>query len=399
MNAETHRWPPYSTRLLVALALVAANLRMGITSVGPVLDQIRAGTGLSGPGAGVLTSLPVLTFAALGATSPWLARRFGVDRVVAAAMALLAVALVLRVLGGVPFLVTGTVAVCAGIAVANVLLPVVVKTRFPLRIGSVTGVYTAALAGGSALAAGVTAPLETLGGWRLGLAAWALPAALAVVIWVSATVGGRRGASQPSSRSAQTTVAGGSSRRLWGRPRAWAMIVFFGTQSLLAYAAMGWLPAIYRDAGFSTTEAGGLLSLSILVGVPVSFLIPSLAARSSHQRWWALGVTGASLAGLTGLLLSPAAGGWVWAALIGVGNGAFPLALAFFSLRAATTRDTAWLSSAGQSLGYLLAATGPLGVGFLQAVTGGWTAPLLLLIGAMVLQAAAGLVAGRAGHV
>jgi CP family cyanate transporter-like MFS transporter len=382
--------------LLVAVALVAANLRIAITSVGAVLDQVGNATGLSAPQAGVLTALPVFSFALLGGASPALVRRFGVDRVMGAAMSLLTLALVVRLVGDATWLLTGTLLACAGIAVANVLVPVVVKQRFALRIGFVTGLYTAALAAGSALAAGVTAPIVLAGGWRLGLGIWAVPAALAAAAWLTAT-GALRSTSQPR-RADRGPRVRPVSKRLWSSPRTWALALFFGTQSLLAYSVMGWLPAIYRDAGFSETSAGTLLAISILVGVPVSFTVPSLAARNHHQSWWAVGLTAAAIAGLTGLLVAPAEAALLWAVLLGVGGGAFPLALAFFSLRAAAPPDTAWLSAVGQSLGYLLAIVGPLGVGFLHATVGGWTAPLALLICAMVIQAGAGYVAGRAGH-
>lgn len=382
--------------LLVAVALVAANLRMAVTSVGSVLDLVIAGTGLTPAAGGVLTALPVLSFALLGGLSPWLARRLGVERAIAAATALLAVALVLRVLGGPLWLMAGTFLACTGIAAANVLVPVVVKQRFPMRVGFVTGVYTAALAGGSALAAGLTAPLaDAAGSWRVGLGFWAVPAATALVLWWAAT----------RSTSARGRRARGPARvphptgRLWRSPRTWALTAFFGTQSLLAYSVMGWLPAMFRDAGLSAAASGTLLAVSILLGVPVSFLVPSLAARRRQQSGWAVALTAASAAGLLGMLLAPAEGAWLWVVLLGIGNGAFPLALAFFSLRSGSTDDTAWLSAVGQSIGYTLAIVGPLGVGVLRAGTDGWTAPVLLLLTAMVVQAVAGAVAGRAGHV
>jgi MFS transporter, CP family, cyanate transporter len=398
VHSETGRGRNASTGwLLVAVALVAANLRIAITSVGAVLDQVGSATGLSTAQAGVLTALPVFSFALLGGASPALVRRFGIDRVMGAAVSLLTLALVVRLVGDPIWLLTGTLLACAGIAVANVLIPVVVKQRFSLRIGFVTGVYTAALAAGSALAAGVTAPIALAGGWRLGLGIWVVPAALAAVAWLTATRALRSTAAHQR-HAGRGPRERPSSRRLWSSPRTWALTLFFGTQSLLAYSVMGWLPAIYRDAGFSETGAGTLLAISILVGVPISFTVPSLAARNRHQSWWAVGLTAAAILGLTGLLVAPAGAALLWAILLGVGGGAFPLALAFFSLRAAAPPDTAWLSAVGQSLGYLLAIVGPLGVGFLHASTGGWTAPLALLICAMAVQAGAGFVAGRAGH-
>lgn len=383
--------------LVLAVAAVALNLRAPVAGIGPVLEEISAATGLSPGGAGVLTSLPVLAFACVGLASPWLARRLGTERAIAAAMAVLAVALATRVTGGAAALLVGTLVACAGIAAVNVLLPVVVKTWLEHRVGLVTGLYTAVMSGGSALAAAGTEPLASAvgapgSGWRLAVGVWAVPAAVALGIWLAA-FGHRRSAGPAPG----VPVAGGA-WGLLGRPVVWALTVFFGTQSLLFYALLGWLPEVYRDAGIDPRTAGAMLSVCVLVGVPAFLVVPMLAARSEGQRAWALGLTAAAAVGLGGLLVAPAEGAWVWAVLLGVGNAAFPLALSLFALRTRDPGETATVSAVGQSLGYLLAAAGPLTVGLLREQSGSWTAPLVLLLAVMAVQAAAGLVAGRRGH-
>jgi MFS transporter, CP family, cyanate transporter len=400
---------PSPLLLLAAVVLVAVKLRAPISGFGAVLAEVRAATGLSAAAAGLVTSMPMLCFAVVGALSPWLSRRFGLDRAIGWSVVVLVAALLLRVTGGVPMLLLGTLLVCSGIAVVNVLLPVVVKQRFPHRIGPVTGAYTAALAGGSAFAAGVSAPLAEVVGWRTALGCWALLGAAAVVLWAVAV----RASPGPAPLISPDDVllddvlpddvAASAARAPWWtslhylltHPLSWAVAVFFGAQSCLAYIQMGWLPAIYRDAGFDARTAGAMLAVSIVVGVPISLIVPSLAARRPDQRAWAVGLTLSSAVGLLGLILAPVGGAWVWALLIGVGTGAFPLALTMFSLRTETAADTGALSAFGQGVGYLLGAAGPLGFGLLHDSSGAWTVPLLALLAVTGVQVLAALVAGR----
>ncbi|MEE6295456.1 MFS transporter [Georgenia wangjunii] len=440
---------------LAAVVAVALNLRAAISSVGPVLEEIQAGVELSAGAAGVLTSLPVLCFAVVGLASPWLGRRFGIERAIAAAVVVLGVSLLVRVAGGPVPLFLGTLTACGSIAAVNVLMTVVVKTRFPHRVGLVTGVYTSAMAGGSAAAAALSAPVAAAvgladSGWRVALAVWAVPCLVAVALWFAAlrrwrtqdggagaagatggepttgragdpaagvrvaaqTAGGAvsdapvaaaRLGTEPVSASATASVPAApravDARALLRYPRVWALTIFFGTQSLLFYVALGWLPAIYRDAGLDAATAGTLLSVSVLVGVPAFLVVPVLAARRPGQRRWTVGLTAAAAGGLVGLLVAPAEGAWLWAVLLGLGNACFPLALSLFALRTSVPAQTATVSAVGQSLGYLIAAAGPLAVGLLHEWTGSWTTPLLVLLGLMVVQAGTGMVAGRSGHI
>jgi CP family cyanate transporter-like MFS transporter len=384
---------PTTWLALAGLVLLAGNLRAPISSLGSVLQHVRADLGLSASTAGLVTSLPLLCFGVVGAVTPWLARRWGVDRVIGASLAVLTIALVARVVGGSTALVAGTLVLCTGIAVANVLLPVVAKQRFPSRVGPVTGVYTAALAAGSAMAAAVSAPVADRAGWQVGLGSWAVLAAVALGTWGALVVR----APGPPRRIDDTTTPASSPAvgPLLRYPVTWALTVFFGAQAVIAYVQMGWLPAIYVDAGTSQTTAGALLAGSILIGVPVYFVVPVLAVRLAGQRVLAIALSVVTAAALIGLMLSPARGAWVWAALLGLGSGAFPLALTLFVLRGASVAQTAALSAIAQSAGYLLAAVGPLAVGVLRDATGAWTVPLTALLGVVAAQGIAGCMAGR----
>jgi CP family cyanate transporter-like MFS transporter len=327
-------------------------------------------------------------------------------------MALLAAGQVARALAGsaVPFLLWSTLAL-SGIAVANVLLPALVKQYFPDRIGLVTGAYTMTMIFGASVAAAVSVPVaQAAGSWRVGLGGWAVLAVLAALLWLPAAL--RRatdrgapaaGAALPADALSAGPVPGPLRAPVRVRPArtrlGWAMAVYFGCQSLGAYAVMGWLAQLFRDAGFAPATAGLLLALITAVGVPVAFLVPSLAIRVRDLRLLILGLPAASVAGYLGLALAPAGAAVLWVLLIAAGQASFPLVLTMLGLRARTPEGIVALSAFAQSTGYLFAGLGPLLVGVLYDATGGWTVPLALLIAVVGGQVVAGLVAARPRHI
>jgi CP family cyanate transporter-like MFS transporter len=288
-----------------------------------------------------------------------------------------------------------------GIAVSNVLMPVIVKRWFPDRVGSMTGLYSMALALGTAAAAAVTVPMaDALGGsWQSGLAVWAGLAAVAVLPWIALVR--QRGAQPPA--EVHTPVEPGNEAHARVQPAlritrsrtAWALAVFFGLQATAAYITMGWMAQIFRDAGVPAGTAGLLLAVTMVMGVPLAFVIPRVATRLPHQGpiVIALGVCG--LAGYAGLYAAPAGGAWAWALLLGVSNCAFPLALTLVGMRARTGAGVAQLSAFAQSAGYLISIPGPLLVGVLYQHSGGWGLPIALMTGLMIPQMIVGVLAGR----
>ncbi|MGW0946623.1 MFS transporter [Streptomyces sp. NPDC002623] len=452
-RAVTHAW---TRRLLVVgIVLAALNLRPAITSLGALLEEVRDGLGMSGSAAGLLTSVPPLCFAVFGVMAPRLARRFGPGAVVCAGMGAIAAGLLVRpyVAGTAGFLAASALALM-GIAVSNVLMPVIVKRHFPDRVGSMTGLYSMALALGTATAAAITVPMtETLGGnWRTGLAVWAALAAAAVLPWLllardrgagagadpgaGAGVGRARTADErperrpgkpaeqerPQAGEESATRAGGprsaaQNHARGGRPSAaqahayvprpsaplritrsrtaWALAVFFGLQATAAYITMGWMPQIFRDAGVPASTAGLLLAVTMAMGVPLAFVIPRVATRLPQQGPIVLALGGCGLVGYAGLYLAPAGGAWAWALLLGVANCAFPLALTMVGMRARTGVGVAQLSAFAQSTGYLISIPGPLLVGVLYQHSGGWGLPLALMAALLVPQTVVGVLAGR----
>ncbi|MFD7772141.1 CynX/NimT family MFS transporter [Streptomyces sp. NPDC059787] len=388
----------WRTRLLVVgIVLAALNLRPAITSLGALLEEVRDGLGMSGSVAGLLTSVPPLCFAVFGVTAPRLARRFGAGAVVCAGMVAIGAGLLIRpyVGGTAAFLATSALALM-GIAVSNVLMPVIVKRWFPDRVGSMTGLYSMALALGTATAAAVTVPLtDALGGnWHSGLALWAALAAAAVLPWLPFVRA--REPEHDGVRAGRDTPAGAPVRLRVTRSRtAWALAVFFGLQATAAYITMGWMAQIFRDAGVPAGTAGLLLAVIMVMGVPLAFVIPRLATRLPHQGpiVLALGVSG--LVGYAGLYFAPAAGAWAWAVLLGIANCAFPLALTMVGMRARTGAGVAQLSAFAQSTGYLISIPGPLLVGVLYQHSGGWGLPIALMAALMIPQMIVGVLAGR----
>ncbi|MFI1485890.1 CynX/NimT family MFS transporter [Streptomyces sp. NPDC020747] len=409
-DAELH--PPatraWLTRaVIIGIVLTALNLRPAITSLGALLEEVRDGLGMSGSFAGLLTSVPPLCFAVFGVMAPRLARRFGPAAVVCAGMVAIAAGLVIRPFAGntAGFLVASALALM-GIAVSNVLMPVIVKRWFPDRVGSMTGLYSMALALGTASAAAVTVPMtRALGGsWHAGLAVWAGLAAVAVLPWIP-LVRARGTALSTDAASAPAPTHGASSASAAGQEpsplritrsrTAWALAVFFGLQATAAYITMGWMAQIFRDAGVPAGTAGLLLAVTMVMGVPLAFVIPRLASRLPSQGpiVVALGVCG--LVGYAGLYLAPAGGAWAWALLLGIANCAFPLALTMVGMRARTGAGVAQLSAFAQSTGYLISIPGPLLVGVLYQHSGGWGLPIALMAGLMIPQIVVGILAGR----
>lgn len=384
--------------VLVGMLLVALNLRAAVTSLGALLDEVRGGLGLSGTMAGLVTTLPTIAFAGLGALTPWLVRRWPAARVLVLAMLALTVGQVLRVAtdSAAVFVLTSALAL-AGIAVANILLPMLVKQHFPGRTGLMTGAYTMALTVGTTVAAASAVPVaHAFGSWRAGLGVWAALAALAVLPWVPLAL--RAGAARRRATPAVAVAA--PSRVRPGRTRlGWAMAVYFGTQSLSGYAIMGWLAQLFRDAGYSAAGAGLLLAGVTALGVPVALVMSALTGRLRTLRPLVLALTGFSTVAYLGLAVAPHGPAPFWVLLLALGQGAFPLILTTIGLRARTAEGTVALSAFAQSTGYVIAALGPLLVGILYEATGGWTAPLGFLLAALAVQTTAGMVIARPRHI
>lgn len=370
--------------LMLAVVLLAANLRAPIIALGPVVYFVQQDLAISASLMGLVSTLPVLCFAAFSPLAPLLARRLGVEETLIMALLVLLVGVLLRsVWHSAAGLLLGTVLLSMAIAMGNVLLPSVVKLNFPLRVGLMTGVFSAVMSLTAGLASGVAVPLAQSGGWPLALGIWAVVALLALAVWLAVRLwrGHRPLPDVPSGEANRVPV------RVWRSRLGWSISLFMGLQSLMYYTMASWLPAILISKGISPTDAGWYGSILQWVGLPAVFAVSMLAEKMTNQQSLALVVAMCNVLGVLGIWLMPGTWAWLSVALVGVGAaGVFSLSLMFFHLRTDNTTEAARLSAMAQSVGYLVAAAGPLGAGVLFDLTRSWHVALGLLVLLMLLK-------------
>jgi MFS transporter, CP family, cyanate transporter len=381
--------------VVAGLLLVAANLRAGITTVGPVLTEVQDDLGLPSSTASILISLPLLAFAVISPIAPRLTRRLGLERALTLALLVLAVGLVARSLPGLVLLWLGTALLGVAIAVLNVALPALVKRDFPNRIGQMTGAYSVVQSTMAAAAAGIAVPVAnaTALGWRLPLGMWAGLALIAVGVMVPQLR--RHTVVTPAEDDVHLSVDHTPWRSPWRCALGWQVTAFMGLQSVGYYILVTWLPAIERSAGVGESAAGVHQLLLNGFGIVGSITCSALMNRLPDQRPLAVGGPVLFIVAAVGLLWQPGYGA-LWAAVAGVGGGTcIVLALSFFGLRTRNHGQAADLSGMAQSVGYLLAAAGPIVIGALHDRSGSWTPGLIVLIGLEVCLMVFGWFAGR----
>lgn len=378
--------------LLLSLLLVAINLRPALSSLAPVLRQVQASLGLSGAGAGLLTTLPVLCLGLCAPLAPRLAQRFGTERTILWMLLLLAGGVTLRALHGIFGMFAGTIISGASIGIIGVLLPGIVKREFPDKADIMTGAYTMALCFGAAMAAGFTVPLSRLfDSWPMALAFWSAPALATALIW------------RPQLRRSHphaAPAAGRSGAAIWRDRLAWQVTLYMGLQSSLAYCVFGWLAVILQDRGISAVSSGLLVSASVMVQLLTALGAPWLASRHRDQRPMITAMLALTLAGLSGCLYAPTGTLAVWAIILGLGQGGtFSMALSLIVLRSPDAATAARLSGMAQGIGYTLASLGPLLLGLIHEATHGWQAAGWLFAAIVAGALLTGVGAGREGLV
>lgn len=350
-----------------------------------MVGAIAKGTGIPTSAAGLLTTLPLVAFGLISPLSPGFVRRWGIERSLFLGLLILTVGTVLRAAGSVPALLMGMFLIGAGIALGNVLLPSLVKRDFPHQIGLLTGLYSTVMNIFAALSSGISVPLSHISGlgWQGALASWALLSSLAMAFLLPQL---------KNSVKTQSSLHFG----LWKSPVAWQITLFMGLQSFLFYVNVAWIPTLLYDRGMSLSQSGWMVSLLQFVSLPGSFVMPIVAGKRKSQRSLVLFISLLFLAGYLGLLLGSVSLSWIWMILIGLAGGAsISLALMFFGLRSRNHDEAAELSGMAQSVGYLLAALGPVSIGILHHVTGTWTVPLWVLVMTVIVMLGFGLGAAR----
>jgi CP family cyanate transporter-like MFS transporter len=337
----------------------------------------------------LLVTIPVICFSLAAFAGPPLSARIGEERALLVMCGALCMGLVLRPWWPSASLFAGTVVCGIAVAVMNVMMPSVLRRRFPTRLGEMTAAYTMALSIGAALASGLTVPLVNAFGGAVApaLAVWSVAAAVAFGVWLV-----QLRVPRPGPRAA------GAELGLLRHPLAWQITLFFGVQSALFYALLSWLPTIYRDHGTDAATAGGVLAWMTFIGIAGNFAAPQIAARFQRARLSVILSAGATTLGVLGVLLAPTAAPFVWATLLGIGTaGTFSLTLLLMASRARDSTIAARLSSMAQGLGYMISVVGPLGVGLVHSMSGSWTAPLLLVIGLCAATLLSGVAGARPG--
>lgn len=390
MITPTKRSPLQQFLLITGILLIGINLRPALAGVGPLVGAIRDSTGLSNTLLGLLTTLPLLAFAGLSTLTPLFTKRFGIEETLAGALLLLTTGILLRVIHSPLALFGGTLLLGIAIAFGNVLLPTLVKRDFPHKTGLMTSFYSSAMGFGAMAAAGISVPLA-FGqgwGWRWALGAWAVPSAIAFLVWLPQT----RNTTLPKhSRSFLKAM-----KDLGGSKLAWQVALFMGLQSFAFYVILAWLPEILVDRGLDSEYAGWMLSLSQGMGVLGTLIIPTWAERMKDQRLAVWIVVIMELMSLIGLLLPGTSWVPLWVSLIGIAlGGSFGLALLFIVLRTQNTETATELSGMSQSIGYSLAAVGPTLFGALHDLTGAWLMPLGLLFLILFIKLFMGLGAAK----
>ncbi|WP_239093989.1 MFS transporter [Bacillus sp. B15-48] len=386
----------YLYLFIIGIVLIAFNLRPGITSIGPLIGMIKRDVGLTHWSAGLLMSLPLVVFAIISPLVPKIAARLTNERALLIGLVVLIIGISMRSIPMAFFLFCGTLFVGAGITLGNVLLPAVVKEKFPQKFGLMTSVYSVSLGLMASLASGVSVPFATKLnlGWQGAQFVWVIPAILAIIVWTFLL--------KSNQKSQQVQMqAGFKSPQMWRSPLAWQVALFFGCQSFLFYVTISWLPEILHSQGMSLETAGWMLAFTQIVGLPASFIVPVLAGRYQSQVWIAFTLGMCSILGYSGLLFGSSYPILIISiVLIGIVlGGSFTLVLSYIGLRARNGTQAAALSGMAQSTGYILAAIGPLFIGYLYDLTHVWTTPLIALIVVSFLVMIFSMIAGRNRYV
>ncbi len=359
-----------------------------------MIENIRIDTSLSNVFLGLLTTLPLIAFAIISTTAPLFTKRFGIGLTLFAALILLIIGILIRSIDWLPALYLGTVFLGIAIAFGNVLLPSLTKRNFSSQSGLITSFYSSTMAIGASLAAGFSIPLidEFNFGWRGSLVVWVVLAFIALLVWLPQLWRLKRVNSNSDFLKA--------TKKMFQSSLAWKVAFFMGLQSFTFYVILAWLPAILLSRGYDAQFSGWMLSLSQATGILGSLIIPFLAGKRNDQRGIVIFLVIIESIGLLGLVIPNEISVSLWVTLIGfVLGGTFGLALLFIVLRSKDVESTTELSGMAQSIGYLIAAIGPILIGRIFDMTNNWNIPLILLVVVASIKLFMGLAVGKQGNV
>jgi len=373
-------WKGTTLLLVFGVIFIASTLRMPLTVVGPIVSFIRDDLGISYVLAGFLTTIPLLAFAIISPFAPVVARKLGLELTLFLSTILLAFGIVLRSLGTTGLLVFGTVLIGVAISFGNVLIPGLLKLKFPYHVGLLMAFFTMSMNLTAGLGAGISYPIANSSlGWQGALAVALILVLLTILIWIPQL---KMNKPEPATTAHKT-----GKQPIWKSPVTWAVTGAMGLQSLLFYTTAAWIPEIYIAQGLAPDKAGWMFSIMQFSQVPMALAVPIIASKMTSQRPLVIMFTSFYLVGFVGVVMEWTTLGILWMILLGLAGGAsFSLAMMFFTLRTRTAFEAADLSGFAQSLGYLFAAIGPILFGYLHDLFGSWnTAGWLFVVVAMTL--------------
>lgn len=347
--------------IMASVALVALNLRPSMAAFGPLLSQIRAEIPLSFTVASLLTMLPVMAMGAAMFAGIRVARVIGEHRAITLSLVTIAVATASRLFVDQDYeLVISAVIAGVGIALAQAVMPALIKSRFPSSVSLFMGLYVTSIMGGAAVAASF-APfvMETYGSWRVGLGIWSLLAVVALLIW--GTVRGAVG-------NAMDHAVGPVVRDLHvSNGRSWLLAVFFGVGTASYTCVLAWLAPYYVEHGWSEQSAGLTLGFLTAMEVISGLVTPAIANRSKDRRLVLVVLLLLIIAGFIGLVLLPDRFSLLWPCLLGLGiGGLFPMSLIVAMDHIDSPMRAGNLTAFVQGIGYLVAGLSPLVAGVIR---------------------------------
>lgn len=371
--------------VILAIVFIASTLRAPLTSVGPVVDEIKQVMEINNSVAGILTTIPLIIFAIVSPFVSKVTARLTMSRTILYSTMLLIVALYLRIAGDFTLFLIGTVILGIAIAFGNVVLPSYVKWYFPMQIGLATGIYSGTMNFTAGLGGGLSFPLSEITplGFRLSLSFWILFAIIAIILWIPKA---RKGVQLEKATAIAEQQDRPKKVTITKSKLAWMVALTMGFQSMVFYTVVAWVPSILVDRGLDPSTAGYLLMLNQFSQVPMTFTFPIIASKLKDQRILVMIITVLFLVGFSLFFTQSLVLLIIGIIIAGLAMGAcFSLCMTFFSIRARTSDGSISLSGFGQSVGYLIAAVGPFLIGYLHDVTESWDSGIIALIVMSVL--------------
>ncbi|ANK38387.1 permease [Staphylococcus equorum] len=366
--------------VIIAIVFIASTLRAPLTSVGPVIEEIKQVMEIDNSVAGILTTIPLIIFAIVSPLVSKVTSRLTMSRTIFYSTILLIVALFLRIAGDFNLFIIGTLLLGIAIAFGNVVLPSYVKWYFPMQIGLATGIYSGTMNFTAGLGGGLSFPLSEISpiGFRLSLSFWIIFGVIALLLWIPKA---RTGAKLEQATVDQSKLKTSKKVNIVKSKLAWMVALTMGFQSMVFYTMVAWVPSILIDRGLEPTTAGYLLMLNQFSQVPMTFIFPIVASKLKDQRILVVIITILFLIGFSLFFTQSLVLLIIGIVIAGLAMGAcFSLCMTFFSIRANTSEGSISLSGFGQSVGYLIAAIGPFLIGYLYDATGSWNSGVVALI-------------------